>query len=330
MASPPAFLPLGVVAPVLFALATSVLLAVLYPRIRAKLLAVSPHRRRRLLLALVFGPVVGASALTILAFSPSLIGVLWPALDHCQLHGPATHPHLCLIHPPARGASAWAFLVVGAVLGAALLLALQQLLRLVVASTLVRRLSRFARHEPTLDAEIFESRAPVALTVGALDRRVLLSTGLVDGITAQQLAIVMAHERHHASSNDPFWRGVAAFAAVVHLPWTRRLLLADLHLATEQACDEAAAELIGSRPLVARTILEVSRRLQGLEQKPQPAAVAFALHHVIARVESLLVEPPAARSGKTLRWLWLMPPAAVVLAEPFHHYAETLLGILSK
>jgi len=331
MTQPSAMLPLGLVAPVLFAVATSLLTACGYPFVRRRLERLAPSLRRKVLLAVALGPVLAGVGLTTLAFSPSLVALIWPAADHCQLHEPPTHPHLCLVHPPRESASAAAWLLVGGVVGAAVLLAVQQMIRLIAASSLIRRLSRFARPDESTGASVFEATAPLALTAGAFEHSIYLSTGLLEAVSAQELAVVLAHERHHATSRDPFWRSLTSLSAGFHLPSTRRRILADLHLASEQACDEAAAIVTGNRPLVARTIIMVSRLLERHGQKPAPALVGFGGHHVVARVEAMLADAPGTRHRRLSPRLVLAALGILAaLAGPFHHLAETLLGLLAS
>jgi hypothetical protein len=106
----------------------------------------------------------------------------------------------------------------------------------------------------------------------------------------------------------------------------RRELLAALALASERACDEAAAERTGDRLLVAETILAVERLHAGAAA-PRLLAASFGDGAVSARVESLLDEP--APPGDVRRaWLHAAAAAAtaVALAGPFHHALEHLLG----
>ncbi len=325
------FLPIALVAPVVFLLAGSGLVAALYPVLRPSLSRVHPVRRRSLLLALAFAPLIGAVGLTAMAFMPSLVGLLWPALDHCTVHGLAGHPHLCLRHWSSQAPSLAAVMLVGGVLAVVVFSGVQQVLRLTAASSLIRRLRSLVQKEVSSEgAAVLETAAPVALTAGLLTQGVYVSTGLIDALSPQQLEIVLAHERQHAAGRDPLWRAAVALASAVHLPGARRQVLADLHLACEQTCDEAAARLTGNRPLVAETILKVARLLQAYGEHQPKLISGFGGHHVAARVEALLEDHSGARwAPPRLAWLGLALTLAA-LAEPLHHGIETVLAVFAK
>jgi Zn-dependent protease with chaperone function len=319
-------LPLELLAPVIFALAAALLAALVYPPLRPHLLRCAPETRRSLLLGLAFAPLIAAVGLTLVAFLPSLVGFFWPELDHCTVHGPADHPHLCLQHPPEGNTSAMGLLLAGAVFGVLAFFGARQLVRLFAASSLMRRLRRVARREAALGASVFETQAPLAITSGIFSHTIYLSTGLVHALPPEQLEVVLAHERHHADRHDPFWRSLAAAASGLHLPWARRQILSDLHLACEQACDEAAARSTRDRALVAHTVLAVTRLLEDAGRNTPHLLSGFGGQHVLARVESLVAE-----EARPARWSrgWAMALVAVLilwLAEPLHHGIETLLG----
>jgi hypothetical protein len=122
----------------------------------------------------------------------------------------------------------------------------------------------------------------------------------------------------------------AALLSAGHLPATRRLLLADLALACEQAADDEAAAAVGDRLRVAEAIVTVERVL-GSSQSGLAAAMGMDGASTVARVEGLLREPQASGPILLRGLLWgLAAVAAVLLASDLHHLTETLLEALAR
>ena len=55
--------------------------------------------------------------------------------------------------------------------------------------------------------------------------RVLLSRGLFDALSAEERAVILAHERAHVRRRDALVGSVARAVAVFHLPWVGRWLV---------------------------------------------------------------------------------------------------------
>jgi Zn-dependent protease with chaperone function len=91
---------------------------------------------------------------------------------------------------------------------------------------------------------------PWALARGFVRPAVVVSSGLLAGLDALELAAVLEHERHHLLRRDPLrlWVARAACAACLWLPPARRLLQG-FALASELAADAFAMERFGKRPL---------------------------------------------------------------------------------
>lgn len=87
---------------------------------------------------------------------------------------------------------------------------------------------------------------PIAFTYGFLRPRVLVSSGLVEALSASELAAVLNHERYHALARDPFRVALArAVAAVFPGCAPVRDLVARFLLTKELAADEYAVERCG-------------------------------------------------------------------------------------
>jgi hypothetical protein len=305
-----------------FGAVVAVVAALAHRTVAARARALPPPLRARVLFGWAAAPTAVALALVALALSPSLGSALGLTVDHCPAH--AGHVHLCLHHLPTRGPG-----IVGAIaLGAFVLIGGAALLRALRSAALARRLSGARAFELGSVAGVVESSRPFALTIGWFRPSVLVSTALLERLTPAQLDVVVAHERAHAERRDTLVVTAARVLAFGHLPFVRREILADLTLACEQACDEAAAAACGDRVLVAETIVAAERAAAAAHPLPS-SVLAFGGGEVASRVESLLTAPADAGPPRHLRWLLLAAGGALAAAAPLvHHWTETLLDYL--
>jgi Zn-dependent protease with chaperone function len=316
------FFELATLAALVFAAAFSLTSAALWPWLRGRLARRHPAAAARWLWLLAVAPSLAPPLAIALCLLPALLGS-----DHCAQHG--GHAHLCLHHlAAARGGAASA--LVGLAAGGFGLALLAGGVRLGRARRAIARLAPGAPAAFAADVEVLATGAPLALSLGALRPRIVVSAGLVQALEPASLAVLLEHERAHVRRRDALRTLLARALSLPHLPRVRRALLAELALATERACDEAAARRSGDRLRVAETILAVERLMQGA---PSAAALALAASFgdsaVPPRVESLLAEAPPLSNR---RRAWLFGAAAVAtaipLVEPLHHAVEHLLGAL--
>jgi beta-lactamase regulating signal transducer with metallopeptidase domain len=158
----------------------------------------------------------------------------------------------------------------------------------------------------------------------------VVSEGLVAALPSAGLACVLAHEREHARRRDALRALLARACSWPHPPRIRRALLDALRLASERACDEAAASRLGDRLLVAETILAVERLARRHEPPAEGVlACAFGESDVAPRVEGLLAEPaPPPRRGVAWAAAAVVAALGLAAAGPLHHATEHLLRAL--
>lgn len=281
----------------------------------------APASRARVLLAWAAVPAGIPALLLFVAFSPSIGAALGLSVDHCPEH--VGHVHLCLHHLPASGPA----LVGGVVLAAAVFGLAAAVAHGVRLAALTARLTRTPASSTGRGVGLVRSSRAFAFTAGWLRPRILVSSALADRLTSEQLEIVVAHERAHATRRDAVLVTAARILALAHLPFVRREVLAELTLACEQACDEAAATACGDRVLVAQTLVVAAR---AASSPPHPAAgLAFGDGDVAARVESLLDAPRHGVLPSRAAWLLVAAAGALALGAPHvHHWTETLLHYL--
>ncbi|MFC4048813.1 M48 family metalloprotease [Actinomadura syzygii] len=135
--------------------------------------------------------------------------------------------------------------------------------------------------------EPLETDVPIAVAVPGRDGGVLLSRGLLSRLTTRELHVVFQHETSHLRHRHHRYLAAGLLAAAVLPPLGA--LRARLRLAVERWADEDAAEAVGDRTLVARTIAKVALA-QPLAAGP---GAAFADSGVVQRVEALRGTAPA-------------------------------------
>jgi len=296
-----------------------------WPGLRRRLAGQSPARRYRAALAFALAPLPLATAVLMLVLLPGLVGLAWAGADHCLHH--ADHVHLCLVHG-LEIARLWIAVPVLLALtwgGAA---ALVRHWKDAPAAKALRALESVARPAgPSMSMCLVDGEAPLALTHGRWRPRTLVSRALARSLEPEEWEALVAHEQAHVRRAEPFWRWLAQLGSTPLPPATRRAVLAELVLASEQICDAEAARR--TDPLaVARAILSVERLMAGA---PAPAfsTVGIADGGVGARIDTLL-SPEAPGPPPSSSAAWALGAGLLALAgglgSVLHHVAEHALA----
>jgi hypothetical protein len=157
---------------------------------------------------------------------------------------------------------------------------------LLVAGRTAARWSAELRAARVRSRRPLDTDVPIAVAVPGRRGGVLLSRGLLSSLDAAELHVVFQHETSHLRHRHHRYLAAGLLGAAVLPPL--RPLNERLRLATERWADEDAAEAVGDRALVARTIAKVA-----LARPPGPRPAAFAESGVVRRVEALMGTPPA-------------------------------------
>lgn len=314
-----------------FALPITILSALTYPRLRRRIAQFEPSSRANILLGLAALPFIAALAGLLASFLPSVLSWAGWVADHCHLH--PDHIHLCLRHPPQLAHTLLAsMLVMGVLLVGGSMLG-SWILHLFNTRRLVRQLLQMSRHDQTRKLHIVDTDAPLAFAAGLRSPQLFLSSSLVSQLSATQLDAVIAHERAHAERRDALHQTVASALAYLHLPAARKLLLSDLALAAEQACDEAACTATGDRLVVAEAIVAVEKLFAVHLPRKAPnlcAAIHFNDSNVAERVTAILDAPKLRRPAARFFWTAgiVAALALAALGDPLHHATESFLGLI--
>lgn len=135
--------------------------------------------------------------------------------------------------------------------------------------------------------EPLETEVPIAVAVPGRHGGVLLSRGMLKGLSADELHVVFQHETSHLRHRHHRYLAAGALGAAVLPPL--RPLRERLRLAVERWADEDAAEATGDRAFVAHTIAKVALA----QPRTAGPVTAFAESGVVQRVQALLGAPPA-------------------------------------
>jgi hypothetical protein len=318
---------LFVLAGLMFAVLAGLLVSAATPRVLVHVRAWAPRQRHHALAIVAIAPVLLAIACILAAVVPSLVPLVWPERDHCLAHDDG-HLHLCAVHVPhqlGNGAS-WLLLMLG--LAWCAVRSYRALAKLRRASRISARLLAHGREDAGSGALILATTTPLCVLIGVLRPVVVLSEGLVSGLSASSLAVVLRHEQAHARRRDTLVRLVARASTFFMLRSARTRLLDALELAAEQSCDEIAAAILG-RVRVAEAILGVERMLSAPLAGLRPVAAFFSGHAVEQRISALLDEPRSeGRTAVVATALVLVLGLVLAASEPLHHSTESLLGAL--
>ncbi|WP_067793387.1 M56 family metallopeptidase [Actinomadura formosensis] len=194
--------------------------------------------------ALVGAVVAGAGLVAVALLSPpgpghGLLGRLRDCLPH---HG-----------YPAIAAATAASLILVTGCGAALARSLPRLGRAVRHRRRHREMLRLVarEHRRHPDVLVLDHPVPVAYSLPARRRAIVVSTGAQESLSAAEFGAVLAHERAHLRQRH---HALLLMLDLVHalLPWlpTVRRAKARLPLLLEMAADDAAARACGRRALV--------------------------------------------------------------------------------
>lgn len=168
-----------------------------------------------------------------------------------------------------------------------------------VALAALLRALRLEGHTRVIDLD-----TPLALCHGLVRPRLLLSAGLLRGLSPAEVEAVLRHERAHLRRHDPL-RLVVVRALADALPMVPLLkqMAAALPTAQELAADRAVLAAMGAEPL-GRALLKVGDGLGPLRGRVVAVGGFSALD---ARIDQLLGKPVPLRAPSPTALLALIP-----------------------
>ena len=312
--------------------ATLVLLIGICERpLRRVLSGKTPSQRARVTWWILVTPALAGIAYTILTVAvPVLFADPAGFAAACSAHADTLLP-LCVWHPSSNGQSAWLWGALALLATYAAWLAAGATAGFWRARRTLSSMVHLSRHLGSPDKlHVLDVEQPMALTCGLTHGHILLSNSLLRRLDATQLRVVLAHEQAHVANRDVLHRLIAVALSSIQLPSTRRRLLRDLDLASEQRCDFAAATEVGCPVAVAETIIAVEKIYRQHARNPVPLTMAFLADFVPERIEALLA--PKHSSNSCLGpMLGLFVLAFCTFSTGWlHTVTESLLGMMTS
>ena len=166
----------------------------------------------------------------------------------------------------------------------------------------------WARRQLAADVLVVDDDRPDAYARGGRHGHVVVSAGMLRLLDPAEREVLLAHERSHLRHRHHRFLALAMVAGAALPPLgflTRRL-----RLAVERWADEDAAAEVGDRRLVAATI---ARAALARTEHRRRLGLAVGLVGVPARVDALLLPPPASTPAPLDAVLALPPLAVAVL-----------------
>jgi Zn-dependent protease with chaperone function len=150
---------------------------------------------------------------------------------------------------------------------------------------------RFCQRLPaTADLVVGDSEQPEAFATSLPAGRIVVTTGLLRALSADERRALLAHERSHLDNRHAWLvlaTDLAAAANPLLIPIARTV-----RRAVERWADEDAARAVDDRKLTARTVARVALLVHDSQKVP---ALAAAGGDVPDRVRALLSAPPRHR-----------------------------------
>jgi Zn-dependent protease with chaperone function len=305
-----------------FAGLTASMSAACYPKVRDCLTRVPCQIRSKILTLWLLSPLFIGLLLAFSGLLPSWTDNHQIATEHCSSHTNGI-AHLCWFDPIVHLSDGlW---VAGISVLASIMCwnASKGIHRLVKHRHFQTTLRLIGQPDPQRGVFRIASEHLFVFSCGFFKPYAFMSSRLMEQLSAKQLDVVLAHEQAHCRRRDMLRRLLLSLAALFHFPALRRQLLADLELAQEQICDEAAAQKAGDRLFVAETLINLARKLNtGMLEQDRIGMTAFNGSHIDIRIQQLL-DPPIpvnryAMGGAVLLFIVFFS-SLLALTMPLHH-----------
>jgi Zn-dependent protease with chaperone function len=312
---------------------TALFTAAIYPMLQSKLQTIGARTRASVLLGLCSLPAILTFVVLFAALLPSLLQLMGFESDHCLGHTDG-HRHFCVIHRPTVLDSPSLDLIAFMFLLLIVLISARVVMDILQARQFRKALGAWRLVDRDGAVSIMDTDLPLAFTSGIFRPRIVLSTGLLQTLSDEERVLLIAHEKAHIERRDSLKSLLARSLSLAHLPWVRKALLAQFHLACEQACDEAAVRRSDSPHKMAELLVKIERLYQS--HFPAHAPLVFnVLGHkgstLPARIHALLSPGVATQFPRVVTIAALGIGLLAIVGHDFlHDWLEHVLNIFHE
>ncbi|MEP6464070.1 MAG: M56 family metallopeptidase [Frankiaceae bacterium] len=160
---------------------------------------------------------------------------------------------------------------------------------------------------------VIEDPRPRALAMPQ-QGRIVITTGMVRALSAEERRVVLAHERAHLRGRHGHYRAAVRLAAAI-LP-VLRPVVGDCDYQLERWADEVAAREVGDRHIAAGALARaaLASRAAGAGASGS-RSLAFSQRGVTSRIRALLADPPRRHLVRLAGPMLLFAAAAALSIE---------------
>jgi Zn-dependent protease with chaperone function len=189
------------------------------------------------------------------------------------------------------------------------------------ASRRTRAWLRMARpmtlRETSMPAFEIDTEAPVMALVGVMRPRVLITRGMLDALTDEELSASVAHEIGHRRAWDNLKRlAICAAPDVLAATSAARAIERQWASASEHVADREACETGRARCALASALVKVARLTPAMTPIAEPISTLVDGGEIASRVQRLLDDGVAASAARRspYRWIALALPTGALAA----------------
>ncbi|OKH40026.1 Zn-dependent protease with chaperone function [[Phormidium ambiguum] IAM M-71] len=170
------------------------------------------------------------------------------------------------------------------------------------------------------NCRLFDTDFPYSALIGFWQPELVVSQGLLDSLTPEQLDAVIAHEQAHYYYRDTFWffwlgwlRSIAFWLPNTEKLWQELLILRELR------ADHWAAKIVDPLTLAESLLLVVSQPIIPLTNFAVEFSAVAPLNRLNERIEALLTTDQIKYQINWWSWSWLILVLLPLAAVPLHN-----------
>lgn len=122
-------------------------------------------------------------------------------------------------------------------------------------------ITKLINHSQCIDNHVWEvqSQRAYAFTSGFVNKRCFISRGMIEGVSKEELNVILLHEQAHWEKSDPLKKWLFSILTAFFVPTLAKWLRLLMTLSMEQAADNAVINQKIEPTFVASTLIKVAR-----------------------------------------------------------------------